>query len=202
MADVRKTSLSPSGSRVDEARVAVLARNWWALALRGVIAIVFGLVALFLPVAAMLSLALVFGAYLLVDGVFGIVSAIRAAQAHERWGLLLAEAILNILMGAIALVFPIGAVLAFVVITAAWALLTGALMLAAAFKLDPERGKWWMVLAGVVSLLFGVALAIAPLIGAIVLTWWVGAYAVVFGIVLLILAFRLRARQARRERAA
>jgi uncharacterized membrane protein HdeD (DUF308 family) len=202
MADVRKTSLSPSGSRVDEARVAVLARNWWALALRGVIAIVFGLVALFLPVAAMLSLALVFGAYLLVDGIFGILSVIRAAQANERWGLLLAEAILNILMGALALVFPISAVLAFVIITAAWALLTGALMLAAAFKLDPERGKWWMVLAGVVSLLFGIALAIAPLIGAVVLTWWVGAYAVVFGIALLILAFRLRARQARSQQAA
>jgi uncharacterized membrane protein HdeD (DUF308 family) len=202
MADVRKTSLSPSGARVDEARAAVLARNWWALALRGVIAIVFGLVALFLPVAAMLSLALVFGAYLLVDGIFGIVSVIRAAQANERWGLLLAEAILNILMGGIALVFPISAVLAFVLITAAWALLTGALMLAAAFKLDPERGKWWMVLAGVVSLLFGIALAIAPLIGAVVLTWWVGAYAVVFGIALLILAFRLRARQAQPQQAA
>lgn len=198
MTNVQRTSLL----QVDESKVSVLVRNWWALALRGVIAIIFGLVALFLPVATMISLAWLFAAYLLVDGVFGIVSAIRAAQANERWGLLLAESILNILMGAIAFLFPISAVLAFVIITAAWALLTGALMLAAAFKLDAERGKWWMVLAGVVSILFGVALVISPLIGAVVLTWWVGAYAIVFGIVLLILAFRLRARQARPQRTA
>lgn len=198
MTNVQRTSLL----QVDESKVSVLVRNWWALALRGVIAIIFGLVALFLPVATMISLAWLFAAYLLVDGVFGIVSAIRAAQANERWGLLLAESILNILMGAIAILFPISAVLAFVIITAAWALLTGALMLAAAFKLDAERGKWWMVLAGVVSILFGVALVISPLIGAVVLTWWVGAYAIVFGIVLLILAFRLRARQARPQRTA
>lgn len=198
MTNVQRTSLL----QVDQSKVSVLVRNWWALALRGIIAIIFGLVALFLPVATMISLAWLFAAYLLVDGVFGIVSAIRAAQANERWGLLLAESILNILMGAIAILFPISAVLAFVIITAAWALLTGALMLAAAFKLDAERGKWWMVLAGVVSILFGVALVISPLIGAVVLTWWVGAYAIVFGIVLLILAFRLRARQARPQRTA
>ena len=136
MTNVQRTS----SLQVDESKVSVLVRTWWALALRGVIAIIFGLVALFLPVATMISLAWLFAAYLLVDGVFGIVSAIRAAQANERWGLLLAESILNILMGAIAILFPISAVLAFVIITAAWALLTGALMLAAAFKLDAERG--------------------------------------------------------------
>ncbi len=193
MANVERTS-----GRVDAGSMAVLARNWWALALRGVIAIIFGLVALFVPVATIITVALFFAAYLLVDGAFGIVSAIRAAQAHERWGLLLAEAILNILMGAIAFVFPISAVLAFVIITAAWALLTGALVLAAAFKLDAEHGKWWMVLAGVVSILFGIALAISPLTGAVVLTWWLGAYALVFGVMLLVFAFRLRARQAQR----
>lgn len=193
MASMEKTS-SPTARRVDDAKVAVLARNWWALALRGVIAIIFGLVALILPAAALLSMALVFAAYLIVDGAFGLVSAIRAGKAHERWGLLLAEAILNILMGAIAFLFPISAVLAFVLITAAWALLTGALLLASAFRLQSEHGKWWMVLAGVVSILFGIALVISPLIGAVVLTWWLGAYAIVFGIMLLIFAFRLRSR--------
>src|SRR5687767_14644490 len=99
MASMETNSLSTPRQPVDDAKVAALARNWWALALRGVIAILFGLVALFLPAAAMLSLALVFAAYLIVDGAFGIVSAVRAAQANERWGLLLAEGILNILMG-------------------------------------------------------------------------------------------------------
>src|SRR5438270_13046245 len=81
---------------MDDARSAVLARNWWAVALRGVAGILFGMIALLAPVAAILSLALLFAAYLLVDGVFAIVAAVRAAQHHERWGLLLAEGVLDL----------------------------------------------------------------------------------------------------------
>lgn len=171
---------------------ALLARNWWAIALRGVAAIIFGLIALFAPGAAMLSLALVFAAYLLTDGILGIISAVRAAQAHERWGLLLAEGVLNLVMGVLAAFFPVGAVLGFVLVTAAWALLTGGLMLAAAFRLDRNRGRLWLALGGVLSLLWGALLVIAPLAGALVLTWWLGGYAVAFGVVLLVLAVRLR----------
>lgn len=176
----------------DEAMSAVLAANWWALAVRGIAAILLGVIALFFPGAALLSFALLFAAYLLVDGVFGIVSAIRAGQRNERWGLLLAEGVLNLLMGAVAFLFPVGAVLAFVLVTAAWSLVTGALMLAAAFKLTEAHGRWWMVLSGVVSVSFGVLLVLAPLIGAVVLTWWLGGYAIAFGIMLLVLAFKLR----------
>jgi len=121
---------------------AVLAETWWAVALRDVLAILFGLIALVVPGAVMLSLALLFAAYLLVDGVLGIIAAVRAARAQERWGLLLAEGVLNIIMGLIAFVFPVSAVLAFVFVTAAWALLTGGLMLAAAFKLTKDHGRW------------------------------------------------------------
>lgn len=175
---------------------ALLAQNWWAFTLRGILAIVFGVVALFLPGAVMLSLALLFAAYLLVDGVFAIISAVRAARSHERWGLLLVEGILNIAMGVIAAVFPVAAVLAFVFVTAAWALITGALMLSAAFRLHATHGRWWLALGGIVSLLWGVVLVIAPLIGAVVLTWWLGAYAIVFGVMLLVLSFRLRSQRA------
>ncbi|MEE8628207.1 MULTISPECIES: HdeD family acid-resistance protein [unclassified Methylobacterium] len=170
----------------------VLAQNWWAVALRGVCGILFGIIAIVSPVATVLTLALLFAGYLIADGVFGIIAAVRAAQAHERWGLLLAEAVLNILMGVIAAFFPGGAVLAFVLITAAWALLTGGLMLGAAFKLAQSHGRWWLALSGVVSLLWGVLLVVSPLIGAVVLTWWLGGYALAFGALLLILAFRLR----------
>jgi len=92
----------------------------------------------------------------------------------------------------IALVLPSMAVVAFVLLTAAWALLTGGLMLAAAFRLHVSHGRWWLALGGIVSLVWGVLLVIAPMIGAVVLTWWLGGYAIVFGIVLLVFGFRLR----------
>jgi uncharacterized membrane protein HdeD (DUF308 family) len=174
---------------------AALARNWWAVALRGVIGIVFGLVALLMPAATMLSLVLVFSAYMLVDGVFAIVSAVRAARRHERWGLLVFEGILNIVVGVLAFMWPGLTVLVFVMLVAAWAIVSGALMLAASFQLNVDHGRWWLVLGGVASLVYGALLVIAPLIGALVLTWWLGAYALVFGVSLLILGFRLRSRR-------
>jgi uncharacterized membrane protein HdeD (DUF308 family) len=174
---------------------ALLAQNWWAIALRGVFGIIFGLIALFMPGATILALVLFFSAYLLVDGVLGVVAAVRAAAQHERWGLLLLEGIVNIAIGVIAFVWPGLTALAFVLMTAAWALVTGGLMVWAAFKLKPDYGRWWLVLGGLASIVFGVLLVIAPLAGLMVLTWWMGAYALVFGIMLLILGFRLRSRK-------
>jgi len=177
-----------------EPLIGVLSRNWWAIALRGVIGILFGLVALFLPGATMLSLVLLFAAYLLVDGVFGIVSAVRAARQHERWGFLLLEGIIDIITAVIMVLWPGITVIAFVLLVAAWAILTGASMLAAAFRLRVDDGRWWLVFGGLVSLVYGVLLVVAPMLGAVVLTWWLGAYALVFGVSLLVLGFRLRAR--------
>ncbi len=170
----------------------LLAQNWWAVALRGVFAIIFALIAFFSPGATILSLVLFFSAYMLVDGVFGIVSGIRAASNHQRWGLLILEGILNILVGIIAFIMPGLTVLFFVTLMAVWSLITGILMIVAAFKLNPDYGRGWLIFSGIVSVLFGVALLIAPLVGAVVLTWWLGAYALVFGIGLLVLAFKLR----------
>ena len=178
-----------------EVMSAALARNWWAVALRGVAGIVFGVIALLMPATAMVSLAWLFAAYLLVDGVFAIIAAVRAAEQHERWGLLLLEGVLDLVMGGIVWLFPLGAILAFVLITAAWALITGALMLISSFRLRGTHGRLWLALGGVVSLVWGVLLVVAPFAGAVVLTWWLGAYAVAFGVVLLILAFRLRGRR-------
>ena len=175
--------------------VAVLARNWWAVAIRGVLGILFGLVALFLPGATMLSLVLLFAAYVFVDGVFGIVAAVRAARQHERWGLLVLEGLINIATAVIAVVWPGITVVAFVLLVAAWALLSGAMMIWAAFRLEMVDGRGWLVFGGIVSLIYGVLLIVAPMIGALVLTWWLGAYALVFGVSLLVLGFRLRARQ-------
>jgi uncharacterized membrane protein HdeD (DUF308 family) len=121
---------------------------------------------------------------MLVDGVFAIVAAVRAARARERWGLLVLEGVVSIATGVLAFLWPGITVIAYVLLIAAWAVVTGALMLAAAFRLKLDHGRWWLVLGGIASLIYGVLLAIAPLIGA---------YALVFGVFMLILAFRLRA---------
>jgi uncharacterized membrane protein HdeD (DUF308 family) len=170
----------------------ILAQNWWAVALRGVLGILFGLVAFFLPGTLMLSIILIFAGYLLADGVLGIVAAVRAARRHDRWGWLTFEGILSIVTGVIAALWPRLTLVIFVLIVAAWAVVSGTLMFAAAFNLDTQHGRWWLALGGLISIAFGVLLIVAPLLGALVLTWWLGAYALAFGIVLVILAFRLR----------
>jgi len=172
-----------------------LVRNWWLFTLRGVVGIIFGLIALIFPGATMLSLVIVFSAYMLVDGVVGIISAVRAARQRDRWGLLAFEGLLDIAVGIAAFLWPGLTVLAFVLLVAAWAIVTGALMAAAGFRLNIDHGRWWLVLGGLLSLAYGVLLIVTPLIGAIVLTWWLGAYALVFGVALVIFSFKLRSRQ-------
>lgn len=177
-----------------DAMSASLARNWWLIALRGVVSILFGAIAFAAPAAFVLSLVLFFAAYMLVDGVFTIVGAIRAAQKHERWGFLLLEGLVDIVVGMAAFLVPAAAVWAFVLLLAAWAFVTGALMIAAAFRLHLHYGRWWLLLGGIVSVLFGLALVIEPGMSALVLTWWLGAYAIAFGIMLVILGVSLRSR--------
>jgi uncharacterized membrane protein HdeD (DUF308 family) len=177
----------------------LLAQNWWLFTLRGVLGIIFGLIALIFPGATILSLVIFFSAYMLVDGVFGIISAVRAIRRKEdRWGLLIFEGLLNIAVGIAAFLWPGLTVVAFVWLIAAWAIVSGGLMTAAGFRLNMEHGRWWMVLGGLLSLAYGVLLIITPLIGAIVLTWWLGAYALVFGVALVIFSFKLRSRQQER----
>ena len=174
---------------------AILAQNWWAVAIRGVCGIIFGLIALFLPGATMLTLVLFFSAYMLVDGIFGIVAAVRAASHHQRWGLLVLEGVLNIAVGVIAFIWPGLTAVTFVLLIAAWAIVTGVLEVVAALRLHPEYGRWWLILSGAESVIFGVLLVVVPLAGVIVVTWWIGAFALIFGIMLVVLAFRLRARK-------
>jgi uncharacterized membrane protein HdeD (DUF308 family) len=184
---------NPPSDRV-AAMSAVLARNWWLVALRGAFAVLFGIVALVSPFATLLTLVIFFSAYMLVDGIAGIVAAVRAAGRHERWGLLLAEGLLNVGVGVVAFLMPGSALLAFVYLTAAWALVTGGLMIAAAFRLHLDHGRWLLVLAGACSVLFGIALLVNPAVSLLVLTYWMAGYAIAFGAFLLVLAFRLRSR--------
>lgn len=170
----------------------ILARNWWAVGIRGVLAIIFGLIAFALPGVTMLSLVLVFAAYTFGDGVFAIIAAVRAAGGRKRWGLLVLEGVVDIIAAAVAILWPGITVVAFVLLVAVWALVSGGLMFAAAFDLPVDHGRWWLAVGGLASILYGVLLIAAPLLGALVLTWWIGAYALIFGVMLLIFAFRLR----------
>ena len=173
-----------------------LVQNWWLFTLRGVLGIIFGILALIFPGPTILSLVLLFSAYMLVDGIFGIISAVRAIRRKEdRWGLLIFEGLLDIATGVVAFLWPALTVVAFVWLIAAWAIVSGGLMTAAGFRLNIEHGRWWLVLGGLLSLAYGVLLIITPLIGAVVFTWWLGAYALVFGVALVIFSLKLRSRQ-------
>ncbi|MGZ3361307.1 MAG: HdeD family acid-resistance protein [Xanthobacteraceae bacterium] len=173
-----------------------LVQNWWLFTLRGVLGIIFGILALIFPGPTILSLVLLFSAYMLVDGIFGIISAVRAIRRKEdRWGLLIFEGLLDIATGAVAFLWPGLTVVAFVWLIAAWAIVSGGLMTAAGLRLNIEHGRWWLVLGGLLSLAYGVLLIITPLIGAVVFAWWLGAYALVFGVALVIFSLKLRSRQ-------
>jgi uncharacterized membrane protein HdeD (DUF308 family) len=171
----------------------VLARHWWLFAIRGVLGIVFGLIAFFWPAVTLYSLVYVFAAYAVADGLFAIVAAMRASQHHERWTPFLLEGVVGVVAGVAAFLWPPAAVWAFVMLVAAWAILSGALMLSAAFRVGMDHGRWWFALGGIASLIYGALLVFAPMIGAIVLTWWIGAYALVFGTAMLAGSLRLRA---------
>jgi uncharacterized membrane protein HdeD (DUF308 family) len=178
----------------------VLAERWWVVGLRGIFGIIFGLICLLVPAAAILGLVLLFSAYMLVDGGLAIYSAIKAAQNGDRWGLLILEGIVDIAAGVVAFLWPAITAVAFVLLIAVWALVSGALMLVAAFRLNIDHGRWWLALGGIASIIFGVVLIIAPVVGAVVLTWWLGAYALVFGVLLLVLAFQLHSRREEKRR--
>ena len=185
-----------SGGAHADVLSATLAQNWWAVALRGVAGVLFGVIALLVPGAAILSLLLLFAAYLAVDAVFAVVSAVRAARRHERWMMLVLQAVVGLIAAAVAVLWPGVTVAAFVLLIAAWSVVSGVLSLAAAVRLRRDHGRVWLIIGAVASILFGVLLIVAPLMGAIVLTWWMGAWALVLGVSLIILAFQLRAHRA------
>ena len=169
----------------------MLAGNWWALLLRGIAAVLFGLAALVWPGVTLLVLIVFFGAYALVDGVLAIVAGIWGSEG-SRW-LLLAEGVLGVLAGLVVFFWPGMTALVLLFLISAWAILTGLLkvFMAIAFRRKVENA-WLMGLSGVLSILFGVVLAVLPGAGLLSLVWLVGIYALIFGVVLIVLGFRAR----------
>jgi uncharacterized membrane protein HdeD (DUF308 family) len=167
-----------------------LARYWWALALRGLFAVLFGLLTFFMPGITLLTLVLLFGAYVLLDGIFDIVAAIRSPRHH--WALIL-EGIVGIIAGILTFAWPGITAMVLLYLVAFWAIFTGVLEIVAGIRLrEVLTGEIWLILMGVLSLLFGLFILIFPGAGALTLLFWIGAYALVFGFMLIVLAFRLR----------
>ena len=170
----------------------LLERRWWLIALRGLAGILFGIICFANPAVAGLSLILLFAVYSVVDGLFGLFAAIGQARQGERWVWLAVEAVASIVIGVLMLTMQ-GFALAFLFIfITVKALVGGVLLTIAAFKLDGEHGRGLLLGAGIISLLFGIVLILAPLTGAKILIWWIGGWSLLFGALLLALGFRLR----------
>ncbi|HEY3010359.1 MAG TPA: HdeD family acid-resistance protein [Micromonosporaceae bacterium] len=169
-----------------------LARYWWMVALRGAVAVLFGLVALIWPDVTLLALIVLFGAYALVDGVFALFAAFGPnAEGRRFW--LAVQGIAGIAIGVITFAWPGVTTLVLLALIAAWAIVTGILQIIAAIRLRREmRNEWLLALGGVLSVLVGILLAVWPSSGALALVLLIGAYAVVFGVVLIALGLRLR----------
>ena len=180
-------------SFVENGLAATLSRNWWMLLLRGIIAITFGILAWIAPRASIAALVLLFGAYVLVDGVIGIVTAISGRKEHEFWWALLLWGFIGVVVGFLTFVVPGVTAMVLLFYIAIWAIATGVLEIVTAIRLRNElTGEWMLVLGGLVSVMFGVILMAHPGAGAFALIWLIGVYAVVFGILLVTFAFRVR----------
>jgi uncharacterized membrane protein HdeD (DUF308 family) len=157
------------------------------------VGILLGLLTIFWPGITFAGLIVLFGAYALIDGIINIAGAVRAIEARDRWGALLFEGIVGILAAAATIMWPGITALALVFVIAAWAIITGIAEIVAAIRLRTYiSGEWLLVLSGIASLVFGVLVAAAPRAGALVIALWLGAYAFVFGVLLVALGFRLR----------
>jgi uncharacterized membrane protein HdeD (DUF308 family) len=166
------------------------------VALRGVAAILFGILALAMPGITLLALLLLFGSYAIIEGILTIVAAVRGRAGHGPWWLLLIEGLVSVAAGIATFALPGLTALVLVYIIGAWAVVTGALEVAAAVRLRKEiRNEWWLILSGVLSIVFGALIMFAPGAGALALVLWIGAYSIVFGALLLALGFRLRSWQ-------
>jgi uncharacterized membrane protein HdeD (DUF308 family) len=173
----------------------VVPRHWWALALRGLAAVVFGILAFALPGMTLAVLVLLFGAYAIVDGVLAIVSAFRSG-GHHLWYLLI-EGVVGILAGVAAFTWPGLTALVLLFIIAGWAILTGILEVISAVRLrEAIDNEWAWIAGGVLSVIFGLVMLVSPGTGALALVWLIGAYAVLFGITLIALAWQVRNVQA------
>lgn len=174
-----------------------LARNWWLVVLRGILAILFGLTAFVWPDITWVVLIMMFGIYTLLDGLAAVGTGLSRAKESPRWWAFLGEGLVGIAVAVVALIWPQLTGLILVLVIAGWAVLTGILEIIAAIRLRHEiNNEWLLALGGIVSIALGVFLFLRPFAGGIAIIWTVAAYALIFGVILIALGFRLRSQKA------
>jgi uncharacterized membrane protein HdeD (DUF308 family) len=174
--------------------VGTLTRNWWAWLIRGIAAVIFGILAWMWPGGAWIAIAILFGAYAFVDGIFAIISTIRAAESREVWWPFLIEGIIGLLIAAITFYDVRITIVALYLTIAVWAFLTGIFELVAAVQLRKYiANEIWLIIGGVASIAFSILMIWRPFAGALAVIWLIAAYAIVFGFIMIGFSFRLRA---------
>jgi len=175
-------------------------KHWWQIAVRGLIALLFGILLLAWPAVSLFLFAIFFGAYAFVDGIFTLVAAInyKAGAGQRAW--LFVRGILGIIIGIVTFFWPAITEIALVLLIGAWALIAGVMELSFAFTAVKETGaKWLFAISGILAIILGILLLIRPIAGIIAVIWFIGAYAIIAGIVLIIVGFRLRSPKASKK---
>jgi uncharacterized membrane protein HdeD (DUF308 family) len=169
-----------------------LARSWWLMAIRGFVAVLFGVTAFIAPKVTILTLVYLFGAFAMANGILSLIVAFKVPKGSRLGGLIFGG-ILGIIAGAVAFLMPEITALGLVILVGAWAIATGVMEIVAAVKLRKViTDEWLLVLAGVASIAFGTIVFFVPAAGALALTWWIGAYAIFFGVLLIMLSFKMK----------
>ena len=184
--------MSVTSSAPDGAILPVLARYWWLILLRGIAAIVFGSLAFIWPGLTLVTLILFWGAFMLVDGVLALAHAIMGGNVGSRWWLALIG-VAGIVAGALTFIWPGITALVLLVFIATWAIMSGVFEIVGAIRLRKEiDNEWTLILGGIVSVLFGLIILVAPGAGALGLIWAIGGWAIVFGVLMVLAAFKLK----------
>lgn len=182
-----------NGNATNTTMTKLLARHWWVFALRGVVAVLFGVLAFVWPGITLLTLIFLFGGYSIANGILSLILAAKTPKGYPRFTGLILPGIFSLAAGVIAFIVPGITALALLLLIATWAIVNGVMEIVAAIRLRKEiTNEWMLILAGLASVIFGVLFLIWPGAGALAMVWWIGAFAIVFGILLVALAFRLK----------
>ena len=171
----------------------ILAHNWWMLLLRGITALVFGVLCLAYPGVTLIVMTIMFGVYALLDGILALASSISTARGRPRWWSTFLEGIVGIIFGLVILIWPGITAFGLLYLIGVWAIVTGIFEITAAVRLRQHfTNEWLLIVSGAASVIFGLLILVVPRAGALAVVWWIGTYAIFFGMDFIALALRLR----------
>lgn len=187
------TAAAATTTMTADEHVATLARNWWMLTLRGVFAILFGVLTWLQPAISLAVLVLLFGAYALADGVIGAWAAVSGRKTEKHWWAWLLWSLVSVVVGILTFTSPAITALVLVLYIGFWAVASGIMEIVTGIRLRKAiEGEWLLMLSGILSVLFGIVLLVRPAVGALAMMWLIAVYAVVFGILMVMLGGKLR----------